>query len=145
MLRSFLAGSYEMRTGGSVHTKKCSRDRIIETHRDEVQRLCRQFGAQSLDVFGSAASEAFDPQRSDIDFVVDFGPGAQPDLFNRYFGLIEALAAVFGRKVELGMPGGMGSTPTSSTRPTARASLLMHARSPKCLRTSATRRPSSAQ
>jgi predicted nucleotidyltransferase len=80
---------------------------IIESHRDEVQQLCRQFGVQSLDVFGSAAGETFDPQRSDIDFVVDFGPGAQPDLFNRYFGLNEALVALFGRKVDLVMPGSM--------------------------------------
>ena len=80
---------------------------IIETHRVDVDRLCRQFGVQSLDVFGSATGDAFDPQCSDIDFVVDFGSGAQPDLFNRYFGLNEALAALFGRKVDLVMPGGM--------------------------------------
>ncbi len=81
--------------------------KIIESHRDEIHRLCRQFGVQSLDLFGSATGDAFDPQRSDIDFVVDFGSGAQPDLFNRYFGLNEALAALFGRKVDLVMPGGM--------------------------------------
>lgn len=80
---------------------------IIESHRDEVHELCRRFGVQNLDVFGSAAGETFDPQRSDIDFVVDFGPGAQPDLFDRYFGLNEALAALFGRKVDLVMPGAM--------------------------------------
>ena len=80
---------------------------IIESHRDEVQRLCRRFGVHRLDVFGSAAGEAFDPQRSDIDLVVDFGPGAQPDLFSRYFGLNEALGALFGRKVDLVMHGSM--------------------------------------
>ena len=80
---------------------------IIESHREEVQRLCRQFGVHSLDLFGSATGDAFDPEHSDIDFIVDFGPGAQPDLFNRYFGLNEALAALFGRKVDLVMPGGM--------------------------------------
>jgi len=80
---------------------------IIESRRDEVQRLCRQFGVQSLDLFGSAAGEAFDPRRSDIDFVVDFGPGAQPDLFSRYFGLNEALDALLGRKVDLVMAGSM--------------------------------------
>lgn len=80
---------------------------IIESRRDEVHQLCRRFGVQSLDVFGSAAGEAFDPLHSDIDFVVDFGPGEQPDLFNRYFGLNEALAALFGRKVDLVMGGGM--------------------------------------
>ena len=81
--------------------------RIIESRLNEVHRLCRQFGVHSLDVFGSAAGEAFDPERSDIDFVVDFGPGAQPDLFDRYFGLNETLATLFGRKVDLVMPGGM--------------------------------------
>lgn len=82
-------------------------DTIIENHLAAVHQLCRQFGVQRLDVFGSAAGDTFDPQRSDIDFVVDFGPGQQPDLFNRYFGLNEALAALFGRKVDLVMAGGM--------------------------------------
>ena len=59
-------------------------------------------------------------------------PEAQPDLFNRYFGLNEALAALFGRKVDLVMPGGMVN-PCFATRSTARASLSMHARSPKLL------------
>jgi uncharacterized protein len=79
----------------------------IEIHRDEIHRLCRLFGVQRLDLFGSAAGDAFDPQNSDIDFVVDFGPGAQPELFNRYFGLNEALATLLGRKVDLVMAGAM--------------------------------------
>ncbi len=37
---------------------------LIDTHRDEVQRLCHQFGVQRLDLFGSAADDSFDPQRS---------------------------------------------------------------------------------
>jgi predicted nucleotidyltransferase len=80
---------------------------IIETHREGVQQLCRQFGVQRLDVFGSASGDTFDLQRSDIDFIVDFGDGPQADLFNRYFGLNEALAGLFGRKVDLVMASGM--------------------------------------
>jgi predicted nucleotidyltransferase len=80
---------------------------VIEAHRDQVHRLCRQFGVERLDVFGSAAGPGFDPQRSDIDFVVDFGADTQADLFGRYFGLNEALAQLFGRKVDLVMAGGM--------------------------------------
>jgi uncharacterized protein len=49
------------------------------------------------------------PQRSDIDFVVDFGPGAQTDLFSRYFGLDESLATQFGRKIDLVMAGAMSN------------------------------------
>lgn len=81
---------------------------IIESRLEAVHQQCHRFGVHRLDVFGSAASgDGFDAQRSDIDFVVDFGPGPQPDLFNRYFGLNEALAALFGRKVDLVMSGGM--------------------------------------
>lgn len=79
----------------------------IDPHRTEIQHLCRQFGVQRLDVFGSAVGEAFDPARSDIDFVVDFGPGEQPDLFNRYFGLKESLERLLGRSVDLVMTGAM--------------------------------------
>lgn len=80
---------------------------VIETHRAEIERLCKQFGVQRLDVFGSAASGTFDAARSDIDFVIDFGRGEQPDLFNRYFGLKEALERLFHRSVDLVMTGAM--------------------------------------
>lgn len=82
----------------------------IEHHRQDIHRLCRQFGVQTLELFGSATGDAFDPQRSDVDFVVDFGGrvGAPPpDLFSRYFGLNEALATLLGRKVDLVMAGAL--------------------------------------
>lgn len=44
-----------------------------------------------------------------IGFAVDFGAGAQPDPFDRYFVLIEALAALLGCKVDLVMAGADGS------------------------------------
>lgn len=79
----------------------------IHPHRTEIQRLCRQFGVQQLDLFGSAARPSFDPACSDVDFVVDFGPGEQPDLFNRYFGLKESLEQLLERGVDLVMVGAM--------------------------------------
>lgn len=79
----------------------------IDPHRGEIQNLCRQFGVQQLDVFGSAAGPGFDAARSDVDFVVDFGSGEQADLFNRYFGLKERLEQLFGRSVDLVMSGAM--------------------------------------
>lgn len=79
----------------------------IDPHRIEIQRLCRQFSVQQLDVFGSAVGEGFDAARSDIDFVVDFGSGDQPDLFNRYFGLKESLEHLLERSVDLVMVGAM--------------------------------------
>jgi len=80
---------------------------IIDARREELTRLCREHGVQRLDVFGSAAGDQFDPDRSDIDFIVDFGPGAQPQLFVHYFALKEALETLFGRSVDLVMASAM--------------------------------------
>ena len=74
---------------------------LIEQHRPDVDALCRRFGVQRLDVFGSAADGAFDAARSDIDFLVEFSPDDKGSLFHRYFGLQEALESVFHRKIDL--------------------------------------------
>ena len=74
---------------------------LIEHHRPEVATLCLRFGVQSLDVFGSAADGAFDPVRSDIDFLVTFSAEDQRNLFHRYFELQESLEKLFDRKVDL--------------------------------------------
>lgn len=82
---------------------------IIDAQREKLDRVCRQFDVQRLELFGSATGDLFDVKRSDIDFIVDFGPGGQPDLFSRYFGLNEALTALFDRKVDLVMAGAMAN------------------------------------
>ena len=80
----------------------------IEQHQDQLIALCREFGIARLEVFGSAATDAFDPKRSDIDFIVeyppdyDFGPW-----LHRYFALRDRLADLFGRPVDLVMAGAM--------------------------------------
>lgn len=79
---------------------------LIESKRAQVAEICRRFQVRRLELFGSAASDEFDPQRSDVDFVVDFAPGGR-DLFHLYFGLSEALEGLFGRKVDLVMEGAM--------------------------------------
>ena len=41
----------------------------------ELARLCERYGVERLEVFGSAASgEDFNPQKSDVDFIVEFRP-----------------------------------------------------------------------
>jgi predicted nucleotidyltransferase len=45
----------------------------------EVQALCRRFGLLRLDLFGSAATGAFDPARSDMDFIVEYDDVAAKD------------------------------------------------------------------
>jgi len=80
---------------------------IIDKQREQITTLCERFGVQRLEVFGSAASGSFDPDRSDVDFLVDFGEGYDPTLFARYFGLKEALEGLFGRSVDLVMIGAL--------------------------------------
>ena len=79
---------------------------VIEPYRDEIAQLCRRFHVRRLDVFGSAARGTdFDPERSDVDFLVDFAPEAEARAFANYFDFKEALEALLGRPVDLVMPG----------------------------------------
>jgi uncharacterized protein len=74
---------------------------LINEHRAELAEICRQFGVQSLELFGSAADGTFDPQRSDLDFLVQFAPCSPAQRYDRYFGVLEALRDLFGRPVDL--------------------------------------------
>ena len=73
---------------------------ILDPHIAEIPELCRRYGVARLELFGSAVTDSFDPERSDLDFLVEFD--ADPNgLFDRYFGLKEALEALYGRPVDL--------------------------------------------
>ena len=78
----------------------------IALRRDEVRAVCRRFHVRRLDLFGSAARGDFDPQRSDVDFLVEFDR-THPDALSlrTYFGLKEALEGLLGRPVDLVEPG----------------------------------------
>ncbi len=73
----------------------------IARHHDELRILCRRFYVRRLDLFGSAARDDFDPDRSDIDFLVEFDRSAPGNPFDTYFGFKEALEELFGRPVDL--------------------------------------------
>lgn len=76
---------------------------LIDQHRAEIASVCRRYGVRRLEVFGSAARGGdFNPAASDADFLVAFDPAA-PDLspLEQYFGLVEALAGLLGRPVDL--------------------------------------------
>jgi len=74
---------------------------MLDARRDDVAALCRRFGVRRLEVFGSAVTGRFDPDASDLDFLVDYDDPDAGDVFERYFGLMEALEALFGRRVDL--------------------------------------------
>jgi len=73
---------------------------LISDNTGAIADLCRQFGIRKLDVFGSAATGAFDPARSDLDFVVDLG-GYEPGVSRRFLRFADALEALLERTVDL--------------------------------------------
>ena len=73
----------------------------VEERADDLKRLCLIYGVRRLDLFGSAATGLYDPNESDLDFLVEFQPAALNAYADAYFGLLEALGRLFGRRVDL--------------------------------------------
>jgi predicted nucleotidyltransferase len=73
---------------------------LIIDNKQAIAALCRKYGIKRLDVFGSAATGTFDPDSSDIDFIVDLGE-YDDSVAERYLDLIAALTDVLGYRVEM--------------------------------------------
>ncbi|MBM4026777.1 MAG: hypothetical protein FJ280_15435 [Planctomycetes bacterium] len=75
---------------------------IVEQRKTALAELCRQYRVERLYVFGSAVSDHFDAERSDLDFLVHFRDRAPTgDYADRYLGFAEALEQLFERPVDL--------------------------------------------
>ncbi|MCC7100607.1 MAG: nucleotidyltransferase domain-containing protein [Rubrivivax sp.] len=70
-------------------------------HHDAIVALCRTYGVERLEVFGSAATGHFDPASSDFDFIVRLARQPQESLASRYLGFIDALEALLRRHVDV--------------------------------------------
>jgi hypothetical protein len=44
----------------------------VAEYRTELIQLCRQFHVRQLELFGSELGDAYDPELSDLDFLVEF-------------------------------------------------------------------------
>lgn len=73
----------------------------ILSRKTELEELCRRFHVRRLDLFGSAAGEDFDAERSDLDFLVEFEPAPPGGYADSFFGLKESLEQLFCRPVDL--------------------------------------------
>jgi uncharacterized protein len=73
----------------------------IAEHRAELIQLCRQFHIRQLELFGSALSDDYDPERSDLDFLVEFEAMPDGGYAAAFFGFKESLEQLFGRPVDL--------------------------------------------
>ncbi len=72
----------------------------IAIDRERIARFCRERGVRSLTLFGSVLREDFDPERSDIDVLAEFAPGALRGVGLRYFDFAEELGAILGHRVD---------------------------------------------
>jgi predicted nucleotidyltransferase len=76
---------------------------FIVQHVREIDEICRRYRVRRLELFGSATGDSFDPQRSDVDFLVEFEPLVDGEHADAYFGLKESLAVLLARPVDLVM------------------------------------------
>jgi predicted nucleotidyltransferase len=76
---------------------------VVQNSREAVERLCRRFRVRRLELFGSAVGEQFNPETSDLDFLVDFEELEPEEYADTYFGLLEGLRELFKRNVDLVM------------------------------------------
>ena len=76
--------------------------RLVSEHLGDLVELCRRNHVQRLDLFGSATTDRFDPETSDLEFLVTYLPDAKPDRwFAQFLEPEEEPSALFGRSVDL--------------------------------------------
>ena len=73
----------------------------VQQKREELSRLCQQHHVRTLALFGSALGGDFDPERSDLDFLVEFETLPAGTYADTYFGLVAGLERLLGRRVDL--------------------------------------------
>ena len=74
---------------------------LVHEQREAIAAHCRRLNVRRLEVFGSAVNGNFNPEKSDIDFLVDFYDFEKPGIFDRYFDLANSLETLFNRSVDL--------------------------------------------
>jgi predicted nucleotidyltransferase len=82
----------------------------------QLRDLCRVHHVRRLEAFGSAARDGgadFDPQRSDLDFLVEFEPHSRKGFDDVYFKLLADLEATRARRTPC-----FGALKSSARRPT---------------------------
>jgi predicted nucleotidyltransferase len=75
---------------------------LVEQSRPALIEICRRFKVRRLYIFGSAVSDDFKPDSSDLDFLVDLADREPTqDYADRYLGLADSLEVLFRRPVDL--------------------------------------------
>jgi predicted nucleotidyltransferase len=71
----------------------------IAIDHDQIAKFCREHQIRKLSLFGSVLRDDFDPERSDVDVLVEFLPEHVPCW--EFYRWHEELALIFGRNVDL--------------------------------------------
>ena len=73
----------------------------INQKQASLSKLCSHYRVRQLQLFGSAATGAFVPATSDLDFIPEFADTQAADYADRYLDFAEALEKLFNRPVDL--------------------------------------------
>jgi len=74
---------------------------IVRDRIDDIQALCREHNVSRLELFGSALTDRFKVDDSDLDFLVEFVPVSPANRANAYFNMLAGLQDIFHRKIDL--------------------------------------------
>ena len=74
---------------------------LITNHTDQLAEICRRHHVKRLEVFGSAAVGDFNPEKSDIDFLVEFKESDEFSLFQTRRDLTQELESLLNRSVDI--------------------------------------------
>lgn len=80
-----------------------TRELAIPIPHEAIVAFCRKWGVRRLSFFGSVVRDDFDPERSDVDVLVELRPDTKARGL-AFFGAEDELAKIFGRKVDLLTP-----------------------------------------
>ncbi len=89
---------------GAKETARVCANPLIEQHREAIHALAHEYGVARLEAFGSVCTPEWDPERSDVDFLVEYPPDYDFGPWIARFQDLEAdLAGLLGRDVDLVM------------------------------------------
>jgi len=88
---------------------------IIEQKQQEITTLCEKHRVRTLWLFGSATTAGWDPQTSDIDFLVDLGD-YEVGVAHRFLDLADDLESMVGRAIDLVTVVGLAGNPHMERR-----------------------------
>lgn len=63
--------------------------------------LCKKYQVRQMALFGSIVRDDFDPNQSDLDFIVEFQAMSPAEHAQHYFDLRDSLQGLFNRTIDL--------------------------------------------